>query len=732
MSKNACLLCLKSMTKNPGLSLHSFPKNSDIRQEWFNQCGFSEDVVSNRKICSLHFESSCYKSADELNSVMKRLKPVGSLTNGSDMTAVKTQLPEPKGIKRKLFDSVDSDNQSVNALPLLKITPIIDRTRIVRYIGDMSSPDFATPRRAKFNFGKAKLKLNVVINNEQLPVDNITPDLYIEQLHIKIVQEDNVNIFIPDCNVDVNIPSISKRSSMRNKNNLLPQNFTKQTYKPPKKSPEFLNLKWKYGSFISPDQNLIFKEMPISDNLLDLDTPLQFFTYFFNEELMQNIIADAMSLRRYEIIRRFLHFNNNHTMFYKDNPSFDRLHKIRPLIEHLNTKYSSVQCNQYLSVDEQLCATKARSYLKQYLPDKPHKWGYKLFVLCDDDGFSYKFEIVTGQENWEKFRLPNEPDLGASSNVVVILTRNVPKNKNHKLYCLKAIFTFLHSKGIKSVLPRNLNQDSLENFFGSSCSMGCRNTNPSCTSFSASYKTLLLNNLMSTHSPSSNCEDDLATSCLSPYQHLFDNSTLERGEGNDSTSEVSESVISAETITDNLIKQPEDVQNLTVQTHTYISGYIIKKLNKTFFKNCNCLTQLCTTQLTSNHDIISNREYSNNIISLKYPNETFCSLVQNIIQIISIQLPILCHTSNLKSNLFSIVNQQLNSNILSCPVHEELFSKTFLNFIIKCLIHNWCNNINKIFNGKISINVNEKDPIKINAYNRYVKFFLSLFTKQYL
>jgi hypothetical protein len=140
-------------------------------------------------------------------------------------------------------------------------------------------------------------------------------------------------------------------------------------------------------------------------------------------------------------------------MLSKDNPSFDRLHKIRPFIEHLITKYSSVQCNQYLSVDEQLCATKARSYLKQYLPDKPHKWGCKLFVLCDDVGFSYKFEIFTGQENWEKFRLPNEPDLGASSNVVVRLIRNVPQNKNHKLYCDTyytsiPLFEFLYQKGI--------------------------------------------------------------------------------------------------------------------------------------------------------------------------------------------------------------------------------------------------------------------------------------------
>lgn len=59
---------------------------------------------------------------------------------------------------------------------------------------------------------------------------------------------------------------------MRNKNKLLPQNFTKQTYKPAKKTPEFLNLKWKDGSFISPDQNLLFKEIPLSNNILELDT----------------------------------------------------------------------------------------------------------------------------------------------------------------------------------------------------------------------------------------------------------------------------------------------------------------------------------------------------------------------------------------------------------------------------------------------------------------------------
>jgi hypothetical protein len=47
--------------------------------------------------------------------------------------------------------------------------------------------------------------------------------------------------------------------------------------------------------------------------------------------------------------------------------------------------------------------------------------------------------------------LPNEPDIGASSNVVVRLARYVPQNKNYKLYCHNyntSIPLFLYQKGI--------------------------------------------------------------------------------------------------------------------------------------------------------------------------------------------------------------------------------------------------------------------------------------------
>lgn len=69
-----------------------------------------------------------------------------------------------------------------------------------------------------------------------------------------------------------------------------------------------------------------------------------------------------------------------------------------------------------------------------YIPAKSHKWSYKLFVLCGVSGFAYNFDIYTVTQNNERNRLPDEPDLGSTSNVLVRLARNVPRAQNFTLY----------------------------------------------------------------------------------------------------------------------------------------------------------------------------------------------------------------------------------------------------------------------------------------------------------
>jgi hypothetical protein len=78
-----------------------------------------------------------------------------------------------------------------------------------------------------------------------------------------------------------------------------------------------------------------------------------------------------MGQKRFEQIKSIIHCNDNDTALPKNHEDHDRCHKLRPIFDHLNKQFSSIPLERDLALDEQLCATKARSYLKQYLPLKP-------------------------------------------------------------------------------------------------------------------------------------------------------------------------------------------------------------------------------------------------------------------------------------------------------------------------------------------------------------------------
>ena len=64
----------------------------------------------------------------------------------------------------------------------------------------------------------------------------------------------------------------------------------------------------------------------------------------------------------------------------KKNPE-DKLFKIKPLVEHLKKKFKNTQMIEELSIDEQMVSFKGISRLKQYIPKKPYKWGFKHFCF---------------------------------------------------------------------------------------------------------------------------------------------------------------------------------------------------------------------------------------------------------------------------------------------------------------------------------------------------------------
>ncbi len=104
---------------------------------------------------------------------------------------------------------------------------------------------------------------------------------------------------------------------------------------------------------------------------------------YWNGAIEFKMISNVFSRNRWEEIKKALHCNDNTQLPQRDDPNRDKFFKVRPLLEHLQTKFRNIPMSQMCCVDEMLVPFKETSSLKQYIPSKPHKWSFKLFALYD-------------------------------------------------------------------------------------------------------------------------------------------------------------------------------------------------------------------------------------------------------------------------------------------------------------------------------------------------------------
>ena len=141
-------------------------------------------------------------------------------------------------------------------------------------------------------------------------------------------------------------------------------------------------------------------------------------------------ISDIMGLKRFETIKQFFHINNNTNMPKRTADNFDKLYKVRPLLDMLQTKCRKHPQEECHAVDEQIIPTKSRSGIRQYLPNKPHKWGIKVWARCGVSGMLYDFEVYTGKAPPSSL----DKEYGKVGAVVVRLMEHLPKSVGHKVY----------------------------------------------------------------------------------------------------------------------------------------------------------------------------------------------------------------------------------------------------------------------------------------------------------
>ncbi|XP_043994869.1 chimeric ERCC6-PGBD3 protein-like isoform X2 [Gambusia affinis] len=170
---------------------------------------------------------------------------------------------------------------------------------------------------------------------------------------------------------------------------------------------------------------------------------------YWSSECRVEYVADVMTRERWKKIKEFLHFNDNSTMAAN---SGDALFKIRPVFDSLLQKFNSLPKDQMLCIAQQMVPLKCDSSLVQYIPKRSRRWGYKIFVLCDTKGLIHSFDVFTGKID----PLPGEPDIGASGNIVLKLAQVIHGSVNHLLYFDRQftsfdLFAALTDKGIPAL-----------------------------------------------------------------------------------------------------------------------------------------------------------------------------------------------------------------------------------------------------------------------------------------
>ena len=154
---------------------------------------------------------------------------------------------------------------------------------------------------------------------------------------------------------------------------------------------------------------------------------------YWQEAMRVPLISESITENRFSEIISMIHFNDNSII---DGNESNRLFKIQPLVDALKHNFcSSVLPETCMAVDEQMIPFKGRTGLQRFLPKKPKKWGYKLWLLAGVSGHVHNFEVDGASESKGRPEYMNPPSKYGESNFVIMkLTKDLEKNEHLVFY----------------------------------------------------------------------------------------------------------------------------------------------------------------------------------------------------------------------------------------------------------------------------------------------------------
>ena len=154
--------------------------------------------------------------------------------------------------------------------------------------------------------------------------------------------------------------------------------------------------------------------------------------YWSSDDFFANQgIKKVMPKNRFQEISCYLHFNDSTSEPACGTPGFDRLYKIRPILNSVLKKcQSNFKPTKNLSIHEGVIGYKeSKVPFRQDMPAKPNKSGIKVWMATDSsNGYVLNFHVYLGKENDVRRHI-----YGLGYEVVTKLVRPF-MNRNHHVF----------------------------------------------------------------------------------------------------------------------------------------------------------------------------------------------------------------------------------------------------------------------------------------------------------
>ena len=163
-----------------------------------------------------------------------------------------------------------------------------------------------------------------------------------------------------------------------------------------------------------------------------VDLPRQPFYQKHNEDTQNTIVSSLLSHNRFDEIMQNLHLADNSNLDKED-----KFAKVRPLIDKLNEQcLANYLPEQSVSIDESMVPYFGRHGCKQYMRNKPVKFGYKFWVAATPLGSANQcYPYAGNNENYDS-------NLGFGGSVVATLPEKLPSQFDSNFHIImENVFT---------------------------------------------------------------------------------------------------------------------------------------------------------------------------------------------------------------------------------------------------------------------------------------------------